>query len=152
MTATPSWVAPAGAVMRNTGEARVRWRCGEGSLPKIALVVGILLIVLGGWAYIASGPGASPTALIPAVLGVLLAVAGLIGLRGGDARRHAMHTAAAISLLGVLGSAYQLIARPSAGSEHAGIAQTAGVLNLALCGVFLVLAIWSFVHARRARL
>ena len=48
-------------------------------LPKIALVVGVVLIVVGGWAYLASGPDASPTALIPAVLGLGLAVAGLVG-------------------------------------------------------------------------
>jgi hypothetical protein len=120
-------------------------------VPKIALAVGIVLIVVGGWAYLASGPGASPTALIPALLGLGLAVAGLVGLRGGQARRHAMHAAAVVALIGVLGSSYQLIARPSAGSEHADIAQTAGLLNLALCGGFLVLAIWSFVQARRAR-
>ena len=120
-------------------------------MPKIAIAIGIVLIVVGGWAYLASGPGASPTALIPAVLGVALAVAGLIGLRGGQARRHAMHGAAAVALIGVLGSVGQLIASPAANSEHAGIARTAGLLNLALCGVFLVLAIWSFVQARRAR-
>jgi hypothetical protein len=119
-------------------------------VPKIALAVGIVLLVVGGWAFTASGPGASPTALIPALLGLGLAVAGLVGLRG-QARRHAMHAAAVVALIGVLGSGYQLIARPSAGSEHADIAQTAGLLNLALCGGFLVLAIWSFVQARRAR-
>jgi hypothetical protein len=91
------------------------------------------------------------TALIPAVLGLVLVVAGLVSLRGGEVRRHAMHAAALVALIGVLGSAYQLVARPSAGSEHADIAHTAGLLNLALCGVFLVLAIWSFVQARRAR-
>lgn len=120
-------------------------------MPKIALVVGIALIVVGGWAYTASGPGASPTALIPAVIGVGIAVVGLVALRGGQARRHAMHAGAALALIGVLGSVGQLIARPSAGSEHADIAQIAGLLNLALCGVFLVLAIRSFVQARRAR-
>ena len=120
-------------------------------MPKIALVVGAVLIVVGGWAYLASGPGASPTALIPAVLGVGLVIAGLVGLRGGQARRHAMHAAAAVALIGVLGSVGQLIAKPSAGSEHADIAQAAGLLNLALCAVFLALAVWSFVQARRAR-
>lgn len=120
-------------------------------MTKIAIAVGIVLIVVGGWAYTASGPGASPTALIPAVLGLGLAVAGLVGLRGGAARRHAMHAAAALALIGVLGSAWQLIFKPAAGSAHADIAHTAGLLNLALCGVFLVLAVWSFVQARRAR-
>jgi hypothetical protein len=120
-------------------------------LSKIAIVIGIVLILVGGWAYTASGPGASPTALIPAVLGLGLAIAGLVGLRGGTPRRHAMHAAAAVALLGVLGSAWQLIAHPAAGSAHADIARTAGLLNLALCGVFVVLAVWSFVQARRAR-
>ena len=121
-------------------------------MPKIALAVGVVLIVVGGWAYTASGPGASLTALIPAVLGLGLTVAGLVGLRGGRALRHAMHAAAAaVALIGVLGSIGQFIARPTAGSEHADIAQTAGLLNLVLCGVFVALAVWSFVRARRAR-
>lgn len=119
-------------------------------MPKIAIVIGTVLVVVGGWAYTASGPGASPTALIPAVLGVGLAVAGLVGLRSGQARRHAMHAAAAVALIGVLGSAGQLIASPAASSAHADIARTAGLLNLVLCATFLVLAIWSFVQARRA--
>lgn len=120
-------------------------------MPKIALAVGGVLIAVGVWAYAASGPGASPTALIPAVLGVLLALAGAIALRGGDVRRHAMHAAAAVALLGVLGSLGQLVARPAAGSDAAGIARTAGVLTLVLCGVFLGLAVRSFTQARRTR-
>ncbi len=120
-------------------------------LPKIALAVGAALVVVGSWAYTASGPGASPTALIPAVLGLGLAVAGVVSLRRSSARRHAMHAAAAIALIGVLGSLGQLIANPAAGSDDADIARIAGLLNLALCGGFLVLAIWSFFQARRAR-
>ncbi len=120
-------------------------------MPKLALAVGAVLIVVGIWAYSASNPGASPTALIPALLGLLLVAAGAVGLRGGDARRHAMHAAAAVALLGVLGSLGQLIARPAAGSEHADIARTAGILNLLLCGIFLALAVRSFIEARRAR-
>ena len=120
-------------------------------MPKIALAVGALLIVVGGWAYTASGPGASPTALIPAVLGLLLVVAGVVALRGRNARRHAMHAAAVVALGGVLGSLGQLIASPAAGSDHANIARAAGLLNLILCGAFLVLAVRSFVQARRPR-
>lgn len=120
-------------------------------MPRLALIVGVALIVVGTWAYLISGPGASPTALIPAVLGLLLVVAGVVARRGGAARRHAMHAAAAVALIGVLGSLGQLIAQPAAGSDHADIAQIAGLLNLVLCGVFLVAAIRSFVQARRAR-
>ena len=120
-------------------------------MPKIALAVGAVLIVVGGWVYTASGPSASPTALIPTVLGLLLVVAGVVAVRGRDTRRHAMHAAAAVALIGVLGSLGQLIASPAAGSDHADIARTAGLLNLALCGAFLVLAVRSFVQARRPR-
>ncbi len=120
-------------------------------MPKIALAVGAVLVAVGVWAYTASGPGASPTALIPAFLGLLIAGAGAVGLRGGPARRHAMHAAAAVALLGVLGSLGQLIASPAAGSEHAGVARAAGLLNLVLCAGFLAFAVRSFVQARRAR-
>jgi protein-S-isoprenylcysteine O-methyltransferase Ste14 len=121
-------------------------------VPKIAIAVGVVLVVVGVWAYTASGGAdASPTALIPAMLGLLLVLAGLVGLRGGTARRHAMHAAAAVALLGVLGSLGQLVASPAAASDHAGIARTAGVLNLLLCAAFLVAAVRSFRAARRAR-
>ena len=120
-------------------------------MPRIALAVGAALVVVGVVAYTTSGPGASPTALIPAVLGLLLAVGGVVGLRGGPARRHGMHAAAVVALLGVLGSLGQLIARPAAGSENAGTARAAGLLTLVLCGAFLALAVRSFRQARRVR-
>ena len=120
-------------------------------MSKIAIAIGAVLIVVGVWAYTASGPDSSPTALIPAVLGLLLLIAGAVSLWRVDWRRHAMHAAAGVALIGVLGSAGQLIGQPAEGSEDADIAQIAGVLNLLLCGVFLALAVRSFVQARRAR-
>ena len=120
-------------------------------MPKLALVVGAALTALGAWGYTASGPGASPTALIPAALGLPIAAAGALGLRSAAARRHAMHAAAGVSLLGALGSLGQLIARPAAGSAAAGIARTAGVLTFVLCSGFLAAAVRSFVAARSAR-
>ena len=120
-------------------------------MSRAAVAIGVALIVVGAGAYTLSGPGASPTALIPAVLGLLLALLGALGLYGGDTRRHAMHAAAAVALLGALGSAGQLIARPAADSDDAGIATTAGILTLVLCTTFVVLAVRSFRDARRSR-
>lgn len=120
-------------------------------MPKLALAFGAALIAVGIWAYTASGPGASPTALIPAAIGLGIAAAGAVGLRGGSARKHAMHAAAGIALVGALGSLGQLVASPASGSEDTGIASTAGLLNLVLCLAFLALAVRSFVTARRAR-
>jgi Co/Zn/Cd efflux system component len=121
-------------------------------VPKLALAFGAALIAVGVWAYTASGPGASPTALIPAAIGLLIAIAGLVGLQGGATRKHAMHAAAAVALVGALGSVGQLVASPAAGSEDADIAGTAGLLNLVLCLAFVALAVRSFVAARRARI
>ncbi len=120
-------------------------------MPKIALALGAALVAVGVWAYAASAPGASPTALIPAAFGAMLIVCGVVGLRGGTARRHAMHIAAFIAMMGALGAAGQLIAQPAAGSEHADVARTAGILLLLLSGIFLALAFRSFSEARRSR-
>ncbi len=120
-------------------------------MPKLALAFGAALIAVGIWAYTASGPGASPTALIPAAIGLLVAAAGAVGLRGGATRKHAMHAAAAVALVGALGSVGQLVASPAAGSANADIARTAGLLNLLLCVALVALAVRSFVQARRAR-
>lgn len=64
---------------------------------------GIVLIGLGVAAYVLTA-FASVTALIPAVIGVLLLVAGLIG-RNPRAYRIASYAALVVGLLGVLGSA-----------------------------------------------
>lgn len=121
-------------------------------MPKLAVVIGALLVAVGliGW-WISGGPSSSPTALIPAAIGVVLVVAGLVARRGGAVHRHAMHAAAAVALVGALGSAYQLAARPTEGSEDAGVAMVAGLLNLLLCLAFVLLAVRSFVAARRER-
>jgi len=116
-----------------------------------AIGIGTALVAVGVGAYAATMPGASPTALIPAVIGAVLVVCGLVARREGPARRHAMHAAAAVALLGALGSVGQLVARPAAGSDGAGVAQVAGWLNLLLCAAFVVLAVRFFVTARRGR-
>ena len=120
-------------------------------MPKAAMIIGAALVVLGTWAYLSSMPGASPTALIPAVIGAILVVCGVVARREGPALKHAMHAAAAVALLGALGSVGQLVASPAAGSENAGTARVAGLLNLLLCGAFVVLAVRSFVAVRRDR-
>lgn len=121
-------------------------------MPKLAVVIGALLIAVGviGW-WVSGGPSSSPTALIPAAIGVVLVVTGLVARRGGAARRHAMHAAAAVALIGALGSVYQLAARPTQGSEDSEVAMVAGLLNLVLCMAFVLLAVRSFVAARRER-
>ena len=69
---------------------------------KLSIGTGIILTVLGLGGYVMSG-GASPTALIPAAFGILFIVFGYLA-RKESMRRHAMHGAALLSLLGIIGS------------------------------------------------
>jgi hypothetical protein len=108
------------------------------------------MLGLGGYA---SSGRASKTALIPAGFGAALIALGLVG-RAEHLRRQAMHGAAAVGLLGLLGSARGLPAavRLAQGQEVPRPAATIAQASMfALCTGYLGLSIRSFVAARRAR-
>ena len=67
-------------------------------MAKKALMAGGLMVLLGvvSWALSDSG---SPTALIPAIIGVILAGLGLGAQLKPDLSHHLMHAAAGIALL-----------------------------------------------------
>ena len=112
----------------------------------------VALLALGLGLYFATGMQ-SVTALIPAFLGLAF---GLCALAATTERRrkHAMHAAAVLALLGVGGSVTGIPAalRHLGGEaiERPEAAWGRTVMAL-LCLAFLVLAIRSFVQARRAR-
>jgi hypothetical protein len=119
----------------------------------LALGIGLALVVIGLVAYVGSGT-ASVTALVPSFLGVILAALGGFAMARPAARRHAMHAAAAVALLGFLGSLQGLpafvallggavVERP-----WAAVAQT---ITAVLSAVFVAAAVSSFVRARRER-
>ncbi|MGE3809713.1 MAG: hypothetical protein AB7K24_34030, partial [Gemmataceae bacterium] len=72
-------------------------------MPPVSLGFGGFLILLGAGFYFGTGMS-SPTALIPAGFGVGFAILGAIGMKGDTARKHAMHVAAALGLIGCLGA------------------------------------------------
>lgn len=119
-------------------------------LNNVSVIYGLVLILLGLVGYFGFGR-VSFTALIPAFLGVLILIAGILA-RDEKRRRHAMHVAAALSLIGFIGSiggvipAFQYftgsdIARPAAAISRA----IMSLLSLA----FLILCVSSFIQARR---
>lgn len=121
-------------------------------MPRIAIVFGSLLVLVGVGFYIGTG-AASVTALIPAFIGLPLALLGGLATRE-NLRRHAMHGAVALGLLGFLGSARGLVQLPAllAGEPLARPAAVAGQsLTAVLCLVFVILCVRSFVAARRKR-
>lgn len=71
-------------------------------MPSITIALGVALIVVGLAGYFLTG-AVSLTALIPAAVGLVIALAGGIA-RDERKRKHAMHAAVLVALLGFLGS------------------------------------------------
>lgn len=121
-------------------------------MPRAAVLVGGLLIVLGVASYLLSGR-ASVTALIPAFFGLPILVLGWLAIRV-TWRRHAMHAAAGLALLGLVGSLRGVpdtLALLSGGTVERPTAVVVQTVMAVVCLVFVVLAVRSFVEARRSR-
>jgi uncharacterized YccA/Bax inhibitor family protein len=93
----------------------------------------------------------SMTTLIPAGVGVALlaCVAGVIYLP--KARKHIMHVAAMIGLIGFIGG-FVPIFRSETGFSFENPAIRTGLLMSLICGVFVGLCVKSFIDARKARI
>lgn len=119
------------------------------NMPRIIFVFAAIFILLGVGAYFGTG-AQSWTALIPAILGVLLAGAGALSLKH---LKHGGHAAAAIGLLGLLGTARSLTKLPAvfAGTAERPEAVAVQAVFAVLCLIFLALCVKSFIDARRAR-
>ena len=117
---------------------------------KISVLFGILLSLLGLGGYILSG-AASGTALIPLAFGLPLIIAGIIAKKE-SLRKHAMHAAATVALLGAIGGLVRPIMQLVKGEAIPMNAATFSQVSLAvLCIVFVVLCARSFVQARKAQ-
>ena len=110
---------------------------------------GMLLIVLGLGSYTLTGR-TSITALIPAFIGALFLILALIA-RKEAARKHAMHAAVALGLIGAIAPLVRAI--PAAFNGNAGKpAVMAQFAMSALLAIYVALGVRSFIAARRARL
>ena len=143
-------------------------------MAKWAIVFGLLLTALGLVGYFGSDPGAmtadpapaaaaaegdsaaakpgpSKTALIPSAFGLLLLICGTLGL-DERLRKHAMHAAAGIGLLGFLASGTRLFSKiGDILSGNISRPMWFIILMAVLCLVYVVLSVRSFIQARRAR-
>jgi hypothetical protein len=123
-------------------------------MAKITIVFGILLIALGGSAYFVVGHYWH--VFIPAIFGLLLVLFGLLANTPDPKRRMLfMHIAVMVGLLGFLGTIpgiigfFQLLAgHPVVRPDAARIQAIMG----AICLVFVLLCVRSFIAARRSRL
>ena len=116
-------------------------------MSSTTILFGVLLTALGVAGYFLTG-AVSPTALIPTWFGLPLVALGYVS-RSEAMRKHAMHAAATIALVGCGGALFSLMRGPAgASTAMATFSQAAMVL---LTAVFVGLCVKSFIDARRAR-
>jgi hypothetical protein len=116
-------------------------------MPKISVIFGILLSILGLYGYYGMGMG-SITALIPVFIGVPIIILGVLAFDENKIK-NSMHAASVLVLLGLIGSAYRLIQKIIIGNmDDSSIIL---IIMIAICAIFLMLAINSFIEARKAR-
>ncbi|MEM7217372.1 MAG: hypothetical protein AAF515_03335 [Pseudomonadota bacterium] len=116
-------------------------------MANTTLYTGLGLIVLGIISYLATGQ-TSITALIPAFFGIALGIAGLLARRE-NLRKHLLHVAAAVALLGIVGSLMRAGPALLAGDALRVATAVQLIMGVVLL-VYLVLCIRSFIAARRA--
>ena len=117
-------------------------------MPSTTRTFGLILIVLGLASYFLTGR-VSVTALIPAFFGAVFVILALVA-RSESARKHAMHAAVALGLLGFLGTLRVIPAL--ARGEFNRPAVLAQLAMMVLMAIYVALGVKSFKAARRARL
>jgi len=121
-------------------------------MANTAVAFGVMLIGLGVISYFGTGTS-SPTALIPAGFGLIFLLLGFVA-RDPRRTRHAMHGAALLAVLGILGSGRglpKIVPLLTGETVDRPIAVIVQAVMALLMIVFLILCIQSFRAARRSR-
>lgn len=119
-------------------------------MPSTAIGCGLALILVGiaGYVWGMLGGRASVTALIPAFFGLVIALLGALANSRESLRKHMMHAALLVALIGFIIPTFRLL------SNLSGLTLSPAVISQAamalLCLIFLILGIQSFVNARRS--
>jgi cytochrome b561 len=124
-------------------------------MPALTILLGLVLVLLGVAGYFGTeADGRSVTALIPAFFGLPIALLGAVALVKSGAKKHAMHAAVALALLGAIGAGMQGLPKLGAlvsdyQSLERPMATLMQVLMTAVCIVLVVAGGLSFVKARK---
>jgi hypothetical protein len=118
-------------------------------MPNTSIIFGSLLILIGliGYGYGMMTGHASLTALIPAAFGIVMASLGFVARSNEGLRKHLMHAAVLIALLGFVMTAGRLLMKIS--ELSVGAAVLSQLSTALVCLVFVILAVRSFIAARR---
>ncbi len=120
-------------------------------MPNTAIISGILLILIGVFGYVFSiiDGNTSLTALIPAAFGILLAILGIAAKSKENLRKHLMHVAVLVGLLGFIIPAARIISKLN--DLKVSLAVLSQVAMSVVCLVFVILCVKSFIDARKNR-
>ena len=118
-------------------------------MASTAIICGILLILIGIIGYISGYMESNPsiTALIPAFFGIVLFALGAAARAKENLRKHLMHAAVVVGLLGFILPTGRLVSR--LGELTLTMAVISQISMALICLLFVVLAIRSFIEARR---
>lgn len=121
-------------------------------VARVGIVVGLLLCGLTFVAMVGT-PVKSPTLFIPMMLGIPVLFCGVVALNP-HRRKHAMHAAAAIGLLGAAAGAVRAmycLFELAGGSEIDRYGLKIIVGMSVICTIFVVICVVSFVQMRRRK-
>ena len=115
------------------------------TIPNLAIISGLILIVWAIFSYFASG-SSSFTALIPSFFGMPLFILGVLSNRDESRRHHYMHASMIFALFSAFGGLrlFQL-------EDPSNLALASHIILLIVGVIFMVGGILSFRHARKLR-
>ena len=121
-------------------------------MAPITLLFALAYILLGLGGFVLTG-SVHKTALIPCAFGILFVLFGLLAFKE-KLRKHAMHAAVLIALLAFVGTAKSLAHLPELfnGTAEKPASIITQSLNAGFSILYIILAVRSFIQARRARL
>ena len=121
-------------------------------MASITLLFALAYILLGLGGFVLTG-STHKTALIPCAFGVLFVLFGLLAFKE-KLRKHVMHAAVLIALLAFLGTARALSHLPELfnGTAEKPASIITQSLNAGFSILYIILAVRSFIQARRDRL
>lgn len=121
-------------------------------MTQLNVIVGGILVAIGVGGYVASNY-ASPTALIPAAIGMVIGLIGVLA-RNPRRRKHLMHAAMGLALVGIFGTFSGLVQGLGAIASNSlntlGLAPLSKALTATVLIGYLAMGVRSFVQARRA--
>ena len=123
-------------------------------MSKITMLFGALLCGVSLLGLLITGKVASVTIFIPMFVGVPLFLLGLFSELKPTLRKHLMHVAVTLGLLGALaalGRGIPQLIKMAGGAEVDPLPLASVWTMILLCSTYVVLCVQSFIQARRAR-